>query len=70
MLLLPEPLVVGAGEDVLLLPEPVFVGAGENVPLLTEPAVIAEESLPLGAPGRGGVRMRSMGGPDCALSLT
>ena len=50
----------------LLLPEP--AAFGEDVLLLAERVVVGEEPLPLEAPGRGRVKMRSLGGPDCSLS--
>ena len=49
-----------------MLPEP--AAFGEDVLLLAERVVVGEEPLPLGAPGRGGVKMRSLGRPNCTLS--
>jgi hypothetical protein len=46
----------------LLLPEPVVV-VGEPLSV-----VVVEEPLPLGAPGMGGVTLRSLERPDCTLS--
>ena len=52
----------------LLLPEP--AAFGEDVLLLAERVVVGEEPLPLGAPGRGGVKMRSLPGKTKLHSLS